>query len=40
MLCIFTELDGTNSLKFYIIDLFDAAVRSLQDATLEGLLYH
>jgi hypothetical protein len=40
MLCIFTELNGTNSLKFYFIDLFEAAIRSLQDPTLDGLLYH
>jgi hypothetical protein len=40
MICIFTELDGTNRLKFYYIDLFDAAIRSLQDPTLDGLLYH
>jgi hypothetical protein len=40
MLCIFTELDGTNSLKFCFIDLFDAAIRSRQDPTLDGLLYH
>jgi hypothetical protein len=40
MICIFTELDGTNRLKFYYIYLFDAAIRSLQDPTLNGLLYH
>ncbi len=26
--------------KFYFIDLFEAAIRSLQDPTLDGLLYH
>ena len=34
------ELDGTNKLKFYFIDLFDAAIRSIQDPTLDGKLYH
>jgi hypothetical protein len=32
-------LDGTNRLRFYFIDLFDLATRSLQDPTLDGLLY-
>jgi hypothetical protein len=39
-LYIFTELDGTNRLRFYFIDLLDAAIGSHQDATLDGLLYH
>ena len=34
------ELDGTNKLKFYFIDLFDAAIRSIEDPTLDGKLYH
>ena len=37
---VLAELDGTNKLKFYFIDLFDAAIRSLQDDTLNGKLYH
>ena len=35
-----SELDGTNKLKFYFIDLFDAAIRSIEDPTLDGKLYH
>ena len=34
------ELDGTNKLKFYFIDLFDAAIWTLQDNTLEVKLFH
>ncbi len=37
---MFSELDGQNVLKFYFIDLLDAVVRSAQDPTLEGKLYH
>ena len=33
-------MDGTNRLKFHFIDLYDAVVRSIQDPTLEGKLYH
>ena len=36
----FSELDGANKLKFYYIDLIEAVVRSAQDPTLEGKLYH
>jgi len=36
----FTELDGANTLKFYFIDLLDAVIRTTQDPTLEGKLYH
>jgi hypothetical protein len=33
-------LDGTNKLKFYFIDIIDAAVRSIEDPTLADKLYH
>ena len=33
-------MDGDNTLKFYFIDLLDAVIRSAQDPTLEGKLYH
>jgi hypothetical protein len=36
----FSELDGANKLKFYYIDLIEAIIRSAQDPTLEGKLYH
>ena len=39
--CFFnSELDGDNTLKFYFIDLLEAVIRSIQDPTLEGKLYH
>jgi hypothetical protein len=34
------ELDGTNNLKFYFIDLIDAVVRGIGDPTLADKLYH
>ena len=34
------ELDGTNNLKFYFIDLIDAVVRGIGDPTLADRLYH
>ena len=37
---MFSEKDGYNMLKFYFIDLIDAVIRSAQDPTLEGKLYH
>ncbi len=37
---MFSEKDGYNILKFYFIDLLDAVIRSAQDPTLEGKLYH
>jgi hypothetical protein len=33
------ELDGTNNLKFYFIDLIDAVVRGIGDPTLADKLY-
>ncbi len=36
----FTGLDGSNKLKFYYIDLIEAIIRSAQDPSLEGKLYH
>jgi hypothetical protein len=35
-----TKLDGTNVLKFHFIDLLDYFIRSVQDPTLKGKLYH
>ena len=35
-----TELDGDNNLKFYFIDLLESVIRTAQDPTLEGKLYH
>ena len=37
---LFTELDGDNKLKFYYIDLYKAVIRSIQDPSLSGKLYH
>ncbi len=37
---MFSERDGYNMLKFYFIALLDAVIRSAQDPTLEGKLYH
>jgi hypothetical protein len=36
----FSELDGANKLKFYFIDLIEAIIRSAQDPSIEGKLYH
>ncbi len=33
-------MDGSNRLNFHFIALYDAVVRSIQDPTLEGKLYH
>ena len=40
ILRILAELDGTNKLNFYFIDLIDAVIRSIQDPTLADKLYH
>jgi hypothetical protein len=37
--CI-SELDGGNKLKFFYIDLLESIIRTVQDPTLEGKLYH
>ena len=37
---MFSEKDEHNTLKFYFIDLLDSVIRSAQDPTLEGKLYH
>jgi hypothetical protein len=37
---LLAALDGSNKLQFYFIDLFDVVIRSLQDPTLEGKVYH
>ncbi len=37
--CI-SELDGGNKLKFFYIDLLESIIRTAQDPTLEGKLYH
>ena len=34
------ELDGTNFLQFYYIDLFDSVCRVIQDPTYADKLYH
>ena len=34
------ELDGTNCLQFYYIDLFDSVCRVIQDPTYADKLYH
>jgi hypothetical protein len=34
------ELDGSNSLKFYYIDLFDSVCRVIQDPKYADQLYH
>ncbi len=39
-LIFFTELDGSNKLEFYFLDFFDSVIRSVQDSTLKGKLYH
>ena len=34
------ELDGTNCLKFYYIDLFESVCRIIQDPSYADKLYH
>jgi hypothetical protein len=34
------ELDGTNSLKFYYVDLFESVCRVIQDPRYADQLYH
>ena len=34
------ELDGTNCLQFYYIDLFESVCRVIQDPTYASKLYH